>query len=277
VRASRLLTALATAFALLVPAVTARAAALPTPDHIVVVIMENHSFSQIIGSSSAPYINGLAAQGANLTQSFAVTHPSQPNYIALFSGSPQGVTNDNCPKDFTGVANLGSQVLGSGRTFTGYSESMPSDGFTGCTSGEYARKHNPWVDFDNVPAADNRTFAPFPTDFTTLPTLSFVVPNLCNDMHDCSIQTGDTWLRDNIDPYVQWAKAHNSLLVLTWDEDDSSHSNQIPTVVVGQPVRPGSYSEHVDHYTVLRTLEDIYGLPALGNAAQRTAITDIWQ
>jgi phosphatidylinositol-3-phosphatase len=279
VRASRLLTVLATAFALLVPAVTARAAALPDPDHVVVVVMENKAFSQIIGSSSAPYINGLAAQGANFTQSFAVTHPSQPNYIALFSGSTQGVTNDTCPRNFTGAANLGNQLLGAGRTFTGYSETMPSDGFTGCSSpnGLYQRKHNPWVDFDNVPAATNRTFAAFPSDFATLPALSFVVPNMCDDMHDCPVSTGDTWLRDHIDPYAQWAKAHNSLLVLTFDEDDSGHSNQITTVVVGQQVKPGSYAERIDHYTVLRTLEDIYGLPALGNAAQRTAITDIWQ
>jgi phosphatidylinositol-3-phosphatase len=279
VRASRLLAALAAAFALLAPAGNARAAALPNPDHVVVVVLENKAFSQIIGSSSAPYINGLAGQGANFTQSFAVTHPSQPNYIALLSGSTQGVLTDGCPQNFTGVANLGSQLIGSGRTFAGYSESMPSDGFTGCSSpdGSYMRKHNPWVDFDNVPASANRTFAAFPSDFGTLPRLSFVVPNMCNDMHDCSISTGDTWLRDHIDPYAQWAKKHNSLLMLTFDEDDGLHLNQITTIVVGQPVKPGSYGEPIDHYTVLRTLEDIYGLPALGNAALRTPITDIWQ
>ncbi|MFL6053225.1 MAG: alkaline phosphatase family protein [Actinoallomurus sp.] len=173
------------------------------------------------------------------------------------------MTSDSCPKNFTGKGNLGRQLIDAGKTFTGYSESMPSDGYTGCSSsdGLYARKHNPWVDFTNVPAASNRTYAAFPSSFASLPTVSFVTPNMCDDMHDCSIATGDTWLKNHIDAYAQWAKTHNSLLVLTWDEDDYSGSNQITTIMVGQPVKPGSYSEHIDHYTVLRTLEDIYGAP----------------
>jgi acid phosphatase len=275
----RLLTALAAIPPLLALGSPTHAAALPKPDHVVVVVMENQGYGNIIGSSSAPYVNGLAGQGASFTQSYGVTHPSQPNYIALFSGSTQGVTSDSCPRNFTGKGNLGRQLLDAGKTFTAYSESMPSDGFTGCSSSDalYQRKHNPSVDFGNVPAASNRTYAAFPSDFTRLPTLSFVAPNMCNDMHDCSIATGDKWLKNHIDAYAQWAKTHNSLLVLTWDEDDFSGTNQIPTIMVGQSVKSGGYAEHIDHYTVLRTLEDIYGLPALGTAAQRSAITDVWQ
>src|SRR4051812_48679099 len=106
-------------------------AAPPTPDHIVIAIDENHAYSQIVGSANAPYINGLVSQGALLTNSFAVTHPSQPNYLALFSGSTQGVTDDSVPSNipFTTV-NLGAQLRAAGKTFIGYSEGLPSVGYT---------------------------------------------------------------------------------------------------------------------------------------------------
>ncbi|HEY7415588.1 MAG TPA: alkaline phosphatase family protein, partial [Ktedonobacteraceae bacterium] len=126
------------------------------PDHVVIVIEENHAYTQIIDSSSAPYINSLAAQGALFTNSHAVAHPSQPNYLALFSGSTQGITDDSCPHTFSG-ANLGSELIGAGLSFAGYSESSPKVGFTECTEGGvpiiddlYARKHAPWVNFTNV-------------------------------------------------------------------------------------------------------------------------------
>jgi phosphatidylinositol-3-phosphatase len=246
-------------------------AALPRPSHVVILIEENHAFSQIDGP--APYLTSLASGGALFTQSVAVTHPSEPNYLALFSGSTQGVTNDSCPHTFSG-ANLGSELIAAGDSFTGYSDSMPSDGYTGCTSGKYARKHNPWVNFTNVPSAENLRFSRFPTDFTTLPTVSIVVPNLSDDMHDGSVSTGDTWARNHIDAYAQWAKTHNSLLIVTFDEDDGSHGNQIFTVFYGQPVKIGSYPEHITHYSVLRTLENMYGLQCTGNACSATGITD---
>jgi hypothetical protein len=253
------------------------AAGLPRPDHVVVVIEENHGYSQVIGSSSAPYINSLASQGASFTQSFAVTHPSEPNYLALFSGSTQGITDDSCPNNFSAV-NLGSELLAAGLGFKGYSESMPSNGYTGCDTGTYARKHNPWVMFNNVPAADNLTFAAFPTDFTTLPTVSIVVPNLNNDMHDGTIAQGDTWLHSHMDAYAQWAKTHNSELFVTWDEDeDSGGTNRVATVAVGGNVKVGSYSEHINHYNVLRTLEDFYNLPHAGASASATPITDAFK
>jgi phosphatidylinositol-3-phosphatase len=259
------------------PTVARRAAAVPRPDHLVVVIYENKARAQIIGSSSAPYLTGLARQGADFTRSYALTHPSQPNYLALFSGSTHGVTSDACPQRF-GADNLGHQLLSRGIGFAGYSESMPRDGFTGCagSGGLYARKHNPWVDFTNVPASANLTYGRFPSDFTRLPAVSFVIPNMCDDMHDCSVATGDSWSRRHLDAYARWAKTHRSLLLVTFDEDNGSAGNQIATFVVGQRVRRGSYSEHVDHDRVLRTIEEMYRLPALGAAASRTPITDIW-
>jgi arylsulfatase A-like enzyme len=251
-------------------------AAVPRPDHIVVLIDENHAQGEIVGSPDAPYITGLSQQGANFTNSHAITHPSQPNYVALFSGSTQGVTNDTCPKKPFSTANLGGETLAANLTFAGYSESMPSDGYTGCTSGPYARKHNPWVDFADVPATDNLTFDSFPTDYTKLPAVSFVVPNLDNDMHDGTVAQGDTWLKQNLDGYVQWAKTHNSVFVLTFDEDDNGPANQIPTIITGAGVTTGDYSENISHYNVLRTIEDAYGLPHAGQSASATPITDIW-
>jgi acid phosphatase len=248
---------------------------LPRPDHVVVVVMENHSYSSIIGSSSAPYINGLAAQGALFTRSYAVTHPSEPNYLALFSGSTAGLQDDNCPYTFNSV-NLASELIAARDSFVGYAESMPHDGYTGCAAGEYARRHNPWVDFTNVPSADNRTFAAFPGDYTRLPTVAFVIPNLIDDMHDGTIEQGDTWLRMHIDGYAQWAKAHNSELIVTWDEDDDSSGDQIPTIIVGAHVRPGTYSETITHYNVLRTIEDFYRLPHAAHSAEAGPISDIF-
>jgi hypothetical protein len=259
------------------PVPPARTGGVPTPDHVVVVVLENHAFGGVVGGSSAPYLTSLAHSGASFSQSFAVVHPSEPNYLALFSGSTQGVTDDSCPHTFSG-ANLGSELTGAGLSFAGYSESMPSDGFTGCGSGEYARKHNPWADFTNVAASSNLAYGQhFPSDFARLPSVSFVIPNLCDDMHDCGIGTGDTWLKNNLDAYKQWAMTHNSLLVVTFDEDDSSQNNRIPTIFTGQHVKPGNYPEHIDHYSVLRTLEDGFALPCTGNACTATPITDVWQ
>lgn len=174
---------------------------VPRPDHVVIVIEENHSYSEIIGSSAAPYINSLASQGALFTQSYATTHPSQPNYLHLFSGSNQGVTNDSCPHSFS-TANLGRYLLDASLSFAGYSEDLPSVGSPICTSGAYARKHAPWVNFTNIPTTTNLPFSYFPSDYTTLPIVSFVIPNLNNDMHDGTIQQGDSWLQQHLGAYA---------------------------------------------------------------------------
>ncbi|MFF3563210.1 alkaline phosphatase family protein [Streptomyces sp. NPDC002574] len=260
---------------------TAHAAgSVPNPDHVVVVMMENHAYSQVIGSSSAPYLNNtLKAGGASLTQSYGVTHPSQPNYLQIFSGGNQGVTDDGCyTPGFSKAANLASELIAAGKSWASYNETLPSQGSTTCSSGDYARKHNPWFAFSNVPTSTAKTFAQFPTDFTTLPKVSFVTPNLCSDMHDCSVSTGDTWLKNKLGAYATWAKTHNSVLVVTFDEDNRLAGNRIPTVLYGQPVTAGSSSATTyNHYNVLRTLEDLAGLTThAGNAASASDITGIW-
>lgn len=259
---------------------TARAAALPAPDHVVVVVMENHAYTQVIGSSSAPYINNtLKAGGANLTRSFGLTHPSEPNYYMLFSGSGQGRTDDSC----VGVGSLSapdlaSELIAAGKSWASYNETLPSQGSTVCGSGDYAQRHNPWFGFANVPTSTAKTMTQFPADFTNLPKVSFVVPNLCNDMHDCSVATGDAWLRNELGAYAAWAKTHNSLLVVTFDEDDELSGNRIPTILYGEHVIPGSSSGATyNHYDVLRTLEDLAGLTThAGHAASASDITGVW-
>jgi len=256
---------------------------VPRPDHVVIVIEENHKEPQIIGNTAAPYINFLANQGALFIQSFAVNHPSQPNYLQIFSGSNQGCTNDSVPPagaQYT-TANLGAELLAKGLTFGGYSLTQPNIGFLGKSSGGYVRKHNPWcawqgTGLNQLPPTVNMPFTSFPTDYSTLPTISFVIPDLDYDMHSGSIASGDTWLKNNLDAYIQWAKTHNSLFILTFDEDDFTTVNQITTFFVGPMVKQGQYSEHITHHNVLRTLEDMYGLGHAGAAAAATPIVGVW-
>jgi hypothetical protein len=263
-----------------VPAAAA-ATAVPRLDHVVIVMMENKNYSDIIGRpDEAPYINNLSASSATFNNSFAVTHPSQPNYIALFSGSTQGVTSDDCPKTFNDTPNLGTDLINAGDGFAGYAEDLDGQGSTECGDHwywpfGYARKHVPWVDFTNVPSTSNKTWDQFPSDYSQLPAVSFVIPNQCNDMHSCSRDTGDSWVQDNLGAYATWAESHNSLLIIQWDEDDSGN-NQIPTIFHGAHVRPGLYGEWIDHYSILRTIEDMYSLPQRGASSARSPITDIW-
>jgi hypothetical protein len=248
------------------------------PAHTLIVMLENHNYSQVIGSSSAPFLNGLARRGALFTNSRAITHPSQPNYLALFSGSTQGVSGDNCPQRFTGP-NLASELLAAGYTFAGYAEGLPAAGSNACNVGNnYARRHVPWTNFTTVPPSLSLPFSAFPAgNFAALPTVSFVIPNLCHDMHNCSTATGNAWVQAHIGPYANWATTHHSLLIVDFDENDGSPGNQIPTIFYGGTVRPGRYGEPITHYSVLRTIENLYGLRPLGQAANATPITNVWR
>lgn len=254
------------------------AESLPRPDHVVVVIEENRSFSQVMNPlKSDSYIHALVRRGTLFTQSYAVTHPSQPNYLALFSGSTQGSRDDDCPMRYDGE-NIANLLIKNGLSFTTYSESLPAAGDTVCSFGGYQRKHNPAVNWQGtrLTAEVNLSFAEFPQDFSRLPTIAFVVPNQHNDMHDGSFFTADVWLKTHIEPYVEWAFKHNSLLILTWDEDNGSEGNRIATLLVGPMVKPGTSAQRIDHYSVLRTLLDFYKLPAINASRDAEAIRGIW-
>jgi len=166
------------------------AAAPPTPDHVVIVIEENHSFDQVMGSASAPYLNSLAQSGMSFTNFYGITHPSQPNYLQFFSGSNQGVTSNSTPAGPFTTPNLGAALIAAGHSFGGYSQSMPSVGFNGDSytsvpgQTQYMRKHNPWVNWQSaspaanqLPTSVNMPFTSFPSDYSTLPKVSIVVPD----------------------------------------------------------------------------------------------------
>ncbi len=212
-----------------------------------IVVEENKDYEEIIGNSNAPYINNvLKKEGANFVQMYGEEHFSQGNYFWMFSGNnqtigftDQGSSEQNNPNYPFKTANLGEQLISKGLSFKGYAESLPQIGFTGekASAGLYARKHVPWISFANVPngttvaESSNLRFEDFPSDpsqYDTLPTVAFVIPNLDNDMHNgpvtVSIPAGDRWLQKNIDPYYQWAKNHNSLLILTFDENNNKRA-----------------------------------------------------
>jgi acid phosphatase len=236
---------------------------LPAPDHIIVVMMENHSFDEILnGGAEAGFLARLAKAGANFVNAFAIGHPSEPNYFALFSGSTQGVRDDG--RYSFKMPTLAGALTAAHKSFVGYVE--PGS----------PRKHNPWESFDDSQGAE-RMMARFPTDFAELPTVAFVVPDLDHDMHDGSVRQGDGWIEAHLAAYAEWAQAHNSLLIVTFDEDDYSDQNRIPTIVIGEHVVPGRYTARINHYTVLRTILAMYGLPPLGETADETPITGIWQ
>jgi acid phosphatase len=258
------------------------------PAHVVVVIEENHGYERIIGNPDAAFINELAARGALLTNSHGIQHPSQPNYLALFSGSTQGVTDDrDVPGTPLNGPNLGAALIAKGYTFAGYSEGLPAIGSLSLAAGGiYARKHNPWSNWqsDNpgpnqLPAKVNRRLADFPSAFEALPTVAFVVPSLMNDEHgngqttDANlIRASNHWLKRHFAAYASWAIAHDSLLIVTWDEDSYTKANWIPTILVGAQVKPGRYDQALTHYNVLRMIEELYDLPLAGASANAAPI-----
>jgi phosphatidylinositol-3-phosphatase len=243
---------------------------LPRPDHVVIVIEENRHYSQIIGNPAAPYLNQLAKEGLLFTQYFGVTHPSQPNYLALFSGSLQGVNDNQCPHEFNSD-NLASALLDKGYSLVSYADSLPRTGDTSCISGAYFRKHNPIA---NWPALRelNQPFTAFPIDFSKLPSVSLIIPDMRHDMHDGTVAEGDAWLRANLEAYRQWAMTHHSLLIVLWDEDDYSADNRVPMIWLGQGIKAGENTQRSNHYGLLRTLEEWFGLPYLGASAQAVGI-----
>jgi acid phosphatase len=302
---------------------------LPVYDHVVIVVEENKDYDQIVDSPDAPFINRLRKEGANFTRMFGEEHHSQGNYFWLFSGDNHGVGfRDGVPHLRFEAPNLGAALIKKGFSFKGYSESLPAIGSMvvygppGAQGKQrvYARKHVPWVSFTNVPngttveQSSNLTFAEFPRDaagFTSLPTVAFVIPNLKNNMHDSddgltekealrqTIRQGDKWLETNIGAYYAWAKGHNSLLIVTFDESYDGTGrvgltdpfaaadnpagkdlhNRVCTIFAGARIKPKDYDEGkgITHVNLLRTLEAMYGLPRSGaqqpNAA-KGGITD---
>ena len=249
------------------------------------IVMENRSYSQVIDDGDAPFINALAARYGLATDYHGVARPSQPNYLALISGSTQGVSDD-------GVHDLDAKTLldqleADGHSWHVYAENVPAGCYRGATArngpdgdGTYTRKHEPAISFLSISGSPSRcghitnlaSFAPTAADF------NLIIPNLCHDMHDCSTRAGDNWLAQFVPPLLASdAFRQGGLLVLTFDEassrDDSQHTVML---FAGPGVAPGvRATNRVDHYALLRTIQSIFDLDCLAQSCNALAIPEM--
>jgi hypothetical protein len=265
-RAACVLLLLAASLAPAQGAAAAPGAGVPRLAHVVVIVFENHERGDVLGSGSAPTFTRLASEYAQATDDEAVAHPSLPNYLALVSGSTHGVTSDctDCPQRGPTIA---SQLAARHRTAFAYAEGYPS-------SDRFAKKHVPFLYF---PGGASHVVSLSRFDPTKLPAFSLVVPDLCHDMHDCSVAEGDRWLRGFITPLLA---APDTAIFVVFDEgtSDAGGGGVVPLIIAGTSVRPHSvYRQRTSHYGLLRTAEALLGLPALGHARTAPLITGIWR
>ncbi|MFL5826759.1 MAG: alkaline phosphatase family protein [Thermoleophilaceae bacterium] len=231
------------------------------------IVMENKSFREVIGSRNAPFINRLAARCGLATNFTAESHPSLPNYVAMTSGGTQGIHDDAGPSAHRlRVASIFSQLQSGWRTFA---ESMPSN-CSSSNSSRYLVRHNPAVYFTNVLRRCMGQDIPLGSAPDVSARFTFMVPNPCNDTHDCSLRTGDAWLSKwlaKIFATPQY-RSNTTAVFLTWDENDGGPGNGVPTIVVSPSTAPGRKSGlRFTHYSMLRTTQELLGLqPLLGHA-----------
>jgi hypothetical protein len=236
----------------------------------------------VFGNRAAPTFNSYGRRYAKITRYYGVTHPSLPNYIALVSGSTQGITTD-CTDCVVDAKSLADTVEASGRTWKTYAEGLPAPGFLGAFNGRYAKKHNPFAYFRSIAGDPARRARLVPLSQLgrdvragTLPSFSLVVPDLCHSMHDCSVAVGDAWLRSQIGKFV---KLPNTVVFVVFDEGSTSirGGGHTAALAIGRAVRPGSrFAKATGHYGILRTIEQAWGLPFLGRSAHVAPITGIW-
>jgi phospholipase C len=264
-------------------AVPSPGGSIPAFSHIFTIVMENRSYDQIIGNNSAPYMNSLATQYALAANYYGVIHPSLPNYIALTAGDTFTITK-NCTDCFIDTPNIVDQLETAGKSWKAYIESMPSPCFVGDAGSLYRQKHNPFIYFDSIrnnPArcAKIVPFEQFDADLQSgaLPQYVWITPNMCNSMHDCSVKTGDDWLKlwvDKILASPAWQQ--NGVLFVTFDEgrpsDDTgcceyAVGGHIVTLVISPLAKPAFQSQVAyDHYSLLRTIEEAWSMPLLNKA-----------
>jgi hypothetical protein len=250
------------------------------PAHVAVIVMENEEYGDVIGSRSAPYINGLARSYSLATGVYAISHPSLPNYLALTGGSTFGISSD-CTDCAVHATSIVDQLELAHESWKAYMEDLPHPCFSGPDSGDYAKKHDPFAYYTRITgnparcarivplsqlAADERAGA--------LPSFVWITPNLCHDVHDCDLATGDRFL-SRLVPALLSALGPRGLLFLTWDEGSSANGcchlaagGHVVTIVAGAQARRGAtFKAPADHYSVLQTIEDLFGLPRLRGAA----------
>jgi phosphatidylinositol-3-phosphatase len=273
----------------------------PTPpvaaatDHVFLVMLENHSFGQVIGNPVMPYLNSLATAHGLAANYFANAHPSIPNYFMLTTGNTETI-DDN----FTGTItddNIVRALTGSSKTWKAYIESIPSTGYLGGNTGTYLKHHNPFAYFSDVnastpaaaaQAANMVPFSQLSADLAagSLPNFVYVLPNSLDDAHDCpggaalctpdqQLAPADAWLKANIDPVINSPKFGNSVLVIIFDEsvttDITNGGGQVMTVLVGPHVKTSFRSNNMyQHQNMLRTILELLNVsdrPGLSGAA----------
>ena len=249
----------------------------PRFNHVFIVVEENTDYANVIGSVSMPYLNSLAQQYGVATQYYADTHPSIGNYFMLATG--QIVTNNDSYSSIVSVDNVVRELVAAGKTWKSYAEDLPSVGFTGATSGGYARKHNVFallsdVANDPIQVTNLVPFTQFATDLAngTLPAYSNIVPNLCNDAHDCPLSTADAWLKNNIDPLIKSAQfQQDGLLLILFDEaggDPSHGGGRVAWIAVSGKSKLGYQSTSLyQHASTLRLSLKVLGVTAYPSSA----------
>jgi hypothetical protein len=256
---------------------------VPSFDHVVVIVLENKVRGSVLRNAAAPAFNALAARNGVLAGYRGVTHPSLPNYLALVSGSTHGITTD-CTRCTVAGRSLADTLEASGRTWKTYAEGLPRVGWTGAASGRYVKRHVPFLYFRRVLARSARVrkvvpLSTLPRDLAAhrLPDFALVIPDMCHNMHDCPVSTGDAWLKRFVPPLLQSPELANSVVFVVFDESDSADP-RTAALALGPSVRPGSvFRPAMSHYGLLRTIEDAWGLPRLGRSAQVAPVTGIWR
>jgi acid phosphatase len=251
------------------------------PDHIIFLWLENKGFNTIIGSSSAPFINSLVKKGTLFTNTYAVTHPSYPNYIDFFAGESNGISNDVCIDNTSLTSpNLYTVLKDAGKSFAWYSEDLPVMGSKVCIYNNYVEKHNPTTVFANVPDSANKRFADLPADYNLLENVICISPSLVNDMHSGTIRQADKWLKKNLAPLVNWCTTHNSVFVVYFDESETNEDNRIPVIAVGQQVKANYRStDRYDHFSWTKSISAMF-LAAdtwTGNLSAAKLVTGCWK
>jgi len=256
----------------------AQAAPRPAPafGHVVVIVLENKARDRVLGNPAAPAFNAFASGGGVLSGYRGVTHPSLPNYLALVSGSTHGIASD-CTRCVVSGPSLADTLEAKGLTWRTYAEGLPRPGWTGAGRRRYAKRHVPFLYFRRVltrPARLRRVVPLSQCSTRRLPAFSLVVPDLCHDMHDCSVATGDAWLRRFVPPLL---RLEGTVVFVVFDESDTVDPG-VPALALGPLVRPASrFTPTMSHYGLLRTIEDGLGLTRLGRSARAAPVTGIWR
>jgi phosphatidylinositol-3-phosphatase len=269
------------------PTTTVAPGGVPSFSHIYLLMMENKEDTAIVGNSSAPYINQLISQYGLATNYTAVAHPSQPNYLALFSGSTQGVTDDDL-HDVVAVS-LADEVDLTGKSWRIFAQNVPPNCYTSLSAlggedgeGTYNRKHNPAISFLSITKTPERcsNIADFTHFDPAAANFEFISPNSCNDMHSCSVQVGDDFL-SNFVPRILNSDAwrQDGVLFITWDEGKTKigGGGMVPLIVISSRVQSGFQSSlpHT-HYSLLRTIQDAWGLKCLENSCSANNLTEFF-